>query len=35
MIGWILGILLAVWIVVLIGVMLFGIWSMIQKRRKK
>lgn len=35
MIGWILGILLALWIVVLIGVMLFGIWSMIQKRRKK
>ena len=35
MIGWILGILLALWIVVLIGVMLFGVWSMIQKRRKK
>ena len=35
MIGWLLGILLALWIVVLIGVMLFGIWSMIQKRRKK
>ena len=35
MIGWILGIVLALWIVVLLGVMLFGIWSMIQKRRKK
>ena len=35
MIGWVLGILLALWIVVLLGVMLLGAWTMIQKRRNK
>lgn len=35
MIGWVLGILLALWIVVLLGVMILGAWTMIQKRRSK
>ncbi len=35
MIGWVLGILLALWILVLLGVMMLGVWSMIQKRRSK
>ena len=35
MIGWVLGIVLALWVIALLGVMLFGVWSMIQKRRSK
>lgn len=35
MIGWVLGILVGVYAVVMLGVMVLGIWSLIQKRRKK
>ena len=35
MIGWILGIVVGLWILVLLGVMLLGAWTMIQKWRSK
>jgi len=35
MIGWILGIVVGLWILVLLGVMLLGAWTMIKKWRSK
>ncbi len=35
MIGWVLGILVWVYIAVLLGVMVLGVWSIIKKRRSK
>jgi hypothetical protein len=32
---WVVGILVGLWIVVVLGVMMLGVWTMIQKRLGK